>query len=346
VEVLAPRSEWPEIRPGDELAENFASDELRDGDIVVVTSKVVSKAEGRATRADRTGLVARDTERVVARRGLTTIARTSHGLVLAAAGVDASNVEPGTALSLPVDPDRSAGRLRSDIRRRFDVNVAVIVSDTAGRAWRHGQTDIAIGCAGLVPLQSLAGTTDPYGNPLAVTAAAVADELAAAADLVKGKTTGMPVAVVRGWSAAVLVPEDDGPGAAALVRGSGDDLFGLGARDAVLAAVTRDPVLADGMPVPSETDAAPFDALDATTSSTDADVEVTVAPLDDATRGWSVRVDVRRSATDEVLLDAGRLLERVDLLAAAHRLERRLVTTPSRSRPGWRTVSESHWIVA
>lgn len=347
VEVLAPRGDWPEISAGDDLAGHFVAGELRDGDVVVVTSKVVSKAEGRMTRAERADLVTRDTERVVARRGATTIARTHHGFVLAAAGVDASNVDPGTSLSLPIDPDRSAGRLRTSVRDLCGVNVAVVVSDTAGRAWRHGQTDIAVGCAGLVPLQSLVGTTDPYGNPLAVTAAAVADELAAAADLVKGKTTGRPVAIVRGWSAAVLPADDDGPGATALIRGADEDLFGLGARDAVLAAVTRDPVLRAGMPAPSEGDADPFDAVAATV--TDHDVDVTVERLGPElvrTDGWQVRVDVRLDAAEDVLVEAGRVLERVDLLAAAHRLERRQVTTPSRSRPGWRTVAESWWIVA
>ena len=201
--VLLPVEGIGEVTEGDDLAALLVTalgeeTPLRDGDVVVVTSKVVSKAEGRVRYDDREAVIAAETDRVVAVRGGTRIVRTHHGLVLAAAGVDASNVAKGSVLSLPVDPDASAVRLREALRDRTFANVAVLVSDTAGRAWRTGQTDIAIGAAGLDVLDDHAGRTDPYGNPLAVTAPAVADELASAADLVKGKLSARPVAVVRG----------------------------------------------------------------------------------------------------------------------------------------------------
>ncbi len=231
----------PEVRPGDDLARLVAdAADLHDGDIVVVTSKVVSKAEGQVVWADRDSVIEAETARVVARRGPTTIARTRHGLTLAAAGVDASNTEPGTVVMLPEDPDGSARLLRARLLDLSGRNVAVVVSDTAGRPWREGQTDIAIGCAGLLPLDDHAGRSDPHGNLLEVTAPAVGDEVAAAADLVKGKLAGRPVAVVRGLADRVLPPGSDGPGAAAVLRDEAGDMFALGAREAVYAAVCRD----------------------------------------------------------------------------------------------------------
>jgi coenzyme F420-0:L-glutamate ligase / coenzyme F420-1:gamma-L-glutamate ligase len=232
----------PEVRPGDDLAALVCAHApgLADGDVVVVTSKVVSKAEGRVVRTDRLAAVEAETWRVVARRGPTTIARTRHGLTLAAAGVDASNTEPGLVVLLPLDPDGSARRIRARVREIGGANVAVVLSDTAGRPWREGQTDIAVGCAGLVPLDDHAGRVDAHGNLLEVTAPAVADEVAAAADLVMGKAAGRPVAVVHGLQAHVLPAGADGPGAAALVRPDDTDMFALGAREAALAAVCRD----------------------------------------------------------------------------------------------------------
>jgi coenzyme F420-0:L-glutamate ligase / coenzyme F420-1:gamma-L-glutamate ligase len=232
----------PEVRPGDDLADLLCAHApgLDDGDVVVVTSKVVSKAEGRVVRTDRAAAIEAETVRVVARRGPTTIARTRQGLTLAAAGVDASNVEPGSVVLLPVDPDRSARVLRARVRAVSGRNVAVVLSDTAGRPWREGQTDLAIGCAGLVPLDDHAGRHDPEGNLLSVTAPAVADEVAAAAELVMGKVSGRPVAVVRGLGHLVLPAGEDGPGAAALVRDDSTDMFVLGAREAVLTAVCRE----------------------------------------------------------------------------------------------------------
>ena len=225
----------PEVQAGADLAALIAEAEpgLADGDILVVTSKIVSKAEGRAVRGDREAAIDAEMVRLVARRGPTRIVETRHGLVLAAAGVDVSNTEPGTVVLLPTDPDGSARRLRAGVRQRLGVRVGVIVSDTMGRPWRTGQTDTAIGAAGLRPLRDHRGHPDSFGMPLEVTIAAVADELAAAADLVKGKTAGTPVAVVRGL--AGLVTDADGPGARALIRPPADDMFRFGSAD-VLAA--------------------------------------------------------------------------------------------------------------
>ncbi|MEV5889779.1 coenzyme F420-0:L-glutamate ligase [Nonomuraea fuscirosea] len=223
-----------EVRPGDDVAALLAGAGLRDGDIVVVTSKIVSKAEGRVRHApDRTQAIEEETERVVARRGDTVISQTRHGFVMAAAGVDASNTEPGTVLLLPEDADASARRIRAGLG---GVRVGVIVSDTFGRPWRNGLTDVAIGVAGLRPLDDYRGTSDTYGNPLNATVTALADEIAGAAELVKGKLAGVPVAIVRGLSH--LVTEDDGPGVRPLVRPADDDLFRFGSRDVVFARRT------------------------------------------------------------------------------------------------------------
>ena len=221
----------PEIGAGDDLARLIgeAAPGLQDGDILVVTSKIVSKAEGRVIHADRERAIDDEAVRVVARRGPTRIVETRHGLVLAAAGVDTSNTPPGTVVLLPEDPDGSARRLRKALAERHGVRVGVVVTDTMGRPWRIGQTDAAIGAAGLAPLRDLRGQPDTFGNQLEVTIAAVGDEIAAAADLVKGKTTQVPVAIVRGL--AELVTDADGPGAAALIRAAGDDMFRLGAAD-------------------------------------------------------------------------------------------------------------------
>jgi coenzyme F420-0:L-glutamate ligase/coenzyme F420-1:gamma-L-glutamate ligase len=207
---------------------------VADGDIVVVTSKILSKAEGRSVSAlSRAESIAAENVRTVARRGETVIARTRHGLTVAAAGVDNSNVAPGTVLLLPTDPDASARKLRAALQQASGRRVGVIVSDTAGLAWRNGQTDHAIGASGVVVSRSYAGRTDAYGNPLQVTEMAVADELAAAGDLVKAKLAGRPVAVVRGL--AHLVTETTAT-AVDLVRDPRQDMFGLGSTESVLAA--------------------------------------------------------------------------------------------------------------
>lgn len=228
-----------EVRDGDDLAEliTLAYPGLRDGDVVVITSKVVSKAEGRVVPGDdREAAISAESVRVVAERGDLRIVQTRHGLVLAAAGVDASNTAAGTLVLLPLDPDASARRIRAGLRERLDVVVGVVVSDTFGRPWRVGQTDLAIGAAGLRVTDDLRGTDDGYGNRLAVTEPAVADELASAAQLVLGKTYRRPVAVVRGLDHLVLA--DDGPGARALVRPPADDLFRIGTFDVLRARRT------------------------------------------------------------------------------------------------------------
>jgi coenzyme F420-0:L-glutamate ligase / coenzyme F420-1:gamma-L-glutamate ligase len=231
-----------EVRRGDDLADLVLSlVEPVDGDIVCVTSKAVSKAEGRVRAGDRAEAVLAETVRLVARRGPLAIVVNRLGLTMAAAGVDASNVEPGHIVLLPEDPDASARTLRSAVAARTGANIGVLVTDTAGRAWREGQTDIAIGAAGLVVVDDHAGRTDAYGNDLQVTAPAVADELAGAAELAAGKLRGRPFTLVRGRGDLVLPPDDDGPGAAGLLRPGGSDLFGLGAREAVLAALCATP---------------------------------------------------------------------------------------------------------
>lgn len=237
ITVLAPDG-VAEVRRGDELADHLLPlVTLEDGDIVVVTSKVVSKTEGRVGAGDRASTLAGETERLVARRGDLSIVRSRLGLVHAAAGIDASNVERGQVALLPLDPDASARRLRAAVHERAGRTVGVVVTDTAGRPWREGQTDLAVGAAGLLVLTDLAGHDDGYGNRLAVTAPAVADEIAGAAELAQGKLGRRPFAVVRGRPDLVLPWGDDGPGAVALQRDDGEDLFGYGAREAVLRAV-------------------------------------------------------------------------------------------------------------
>ncbi|WP_017533507.1 coenzyme F420-0:L-glutamate ligase [Nocardiopsis alba] len=232
----------PEVRSGDDLAELVAEAvagsgrPLVDGDVLVVTSKIVSKAEGRSVRMDREEAIDAETERVVARMGRTRIVQTRQGLVMAAAGVDASNVEPGTVLLLPEDSDVSARTLRAGILDRLGVRVGVVISDTFGRPWREGQTDVAIGAAGLRALQDLRGTTDAHGNLMEATINAIADEVAGAGELVKGKTSAIPVAVISGLGD--LVTEEDGPGAAELVRPADEDMFRYGSRDVVPARRT------------------------------------------------------------------------------------------------------------
>jgi len=197
---------------------------------------VVSKAEGRVAAMSREDAIAAETVRVVARRGTTTISQTRHGFVMAAAGVDSSNTPPGTVVLLPEDPDESARRLRKALRARQGVAVGVVITDTFGRPWRAGQTDTAIGAAGVLPIRDHRGEPDAWGNVLDVTMAAVADEIAAAGDLVKSKSLQVPVAVVRGLGA--LVTEGDGPGARELVRPASEDMFRLGAADVLPARRT------------------------------------------------------------------------------------------------------------
>ncbi|MFC5805586.1 coenzyme F420-0:L-glutamate ligase [Streptomyces formicae] len=228
----------PEVRPGDDIAKLIAATEpgLVDGDVLLVTSKIVSKAEGRIVTADdREEAIDAETVRVVARRGALRIVENRQGLIMAAAGVDASNTPAGTVLLLPEEPDASAARIREGLRDTLGVEVGVVVTDTFGRPWRNGLTDVAIGAAGVRVLDDLRGGTDEYGNPLSATVVATADELAGAGDLVKGKAAGLPVAVVRGLGHVVA---DGAEGARALARPAADDMFRLGTSEAVREAVT------------------------------------------------------------------------------------------------------------
>lgn len=223
-----------EIVPGADLAGIIAdacaadpATTLVDGDVLVVTQKIVSKAEDRLERIDpddprgHKAIVERESVRILRRRGDLIIAETSHGFVCANAGIDLSNVEAGYAALLPVDSDRSARRIRDGIRHRHGIDVAVIVSDTFGRPWRRGLTDVAIGCAGILPIADLRGSTDALGRELQVTEVCIVDELAAAADLVCGKAAGVPVALCRG-----LDPSWLGEGSVReLVRHPSEDLF-------------------------------------------------------------------------------------------------------------------------
>ena len=231
LEVL-PVSGIGEVRPGDDLAALIAAatgpELLCDRDCVVVTQKIVSKAEGRLAAVDpddptsHKPLVEQESVRVQRRRGDLVISETRHGFVCANEGVDLSNVEQGFAALLPVDPDRSARRIRDRIRALTGIEVAVVVSDTFGRPWRRGVTDAAIGCAGIAAVVDLRGSTDALGRELKVTEVAVADEIAAAADLVMGKSKGLPVAVVRGLEASWFRTGSVGD---EIVRSPADDLF-------------------------------------------------------------------------------------------------------------------------
>lgn len=231
-----------EVTPGVDLVSviaDAAGGSLQDGDILVVTSKIVSKAEGRTLAADdREDAITAETVRVVATRTapsghVTRIVENRLGMVSAAAGVDASNTPEGTVLLLPEDPDASARALAAGLRERTGARVGVLISDTLGRAWREGQTDAAIGAAGVLVFEDLRGQVDAEGRPLVVTMPCVADEIASAADLVKGKASRRPVAVVRGR--ADLVGNLDLPGARSIVRPAERDMFRLGADEAYAA---------------------------------------------------------------------------------------------------------------
>lgn len=223
----------PEVREGDDLAALIAASvELADGDVVVVAQKIVSKAEGAVVQPEawespedaRARLLREETTRVVATSPNAVIVETRQGLVCANAGVDASNVPGGALTLLPRDPDASARRLRKGLWEAAGVDVAAVVSDSFGRPWRLGQTDVAIGCAGLSPLRDERAGNDRQGRSLTATQAAVADELAGAADLVRAKADGVPVVVIRGYSG----PRRPDNGARALLRPPADDLFRRG----------------------------------------------------------------------------------------------------------------------
>ena len=238
-------TDLPRIAAGDDIADLIAKSSvefpdggtaLRDGDIIVITSKIVSKAEGRVVAAaNRDDLIDSESVRTVATkvhaRGTTRIVETKHGLIMAAAGIDASNVDEGTVVLLPIDPDASARAIRTRLSELTGLRLGIIVTDTMGRAWRDGLTDNAIGVAGVSPLDDHTGTPDEYGRILEMTVIAVADEIASAADLVKGKSAGNPIAIVRGMEQ--FVTAEDGPGARVLIRPASEDLFGLGTAEAI-----------------------------------------------------------------------------------------------------------------
>lgn len=309
------------ITPGTDLAEAIATAApwLRDGDVLVVTSKIVSKSEGQLVdlpssvttdeerEAARLQVLASETARVVASRGPTRIVATHHGFVMASAGIDNSNVDPSQLVLLPKDPDASARSLRSALAERFGLDVAVIISDTMGRPWRNGLTDVALGAAGITPILDHRGEVDPYGNELQLTQMAVVDELAAAAELVKGKCDQVPVAVVRGWFDRPL--STDGPGAVVMIRDSESDLFSLGTAEARALGLREAAALgvtgSTRFPVPGLAEPFPF------------------AP----TTRVSVEPDgIRLTSSDLITLgvDAHRLL--TALTAAGHRCT--LTTTP------------------
>ncbi len=227
---LIPVAGIPEVHPGDVIADLIAAAtaDIRDGDVVVVTQKVVSKAEGRLIAVDpddplsHKAAVEAESVRVLRRRGDLIMTETRHGFVCANAGVDLSNVARGQAALLPIDPDRSARRIRDGLRARVGAVVGVVVSDTFGRPWRRGVTDVAIGVAGVAGVVDLRGTEDALGRTLMVTEVCVADEIAAAAELVMGKSSGVPVAIVRGVDPGWL---RDGSVAAEIVRPHHEDLF-------------------------------------------------------------------------------------------------------------------------
>lgn len=246
IQIVAPDA-LPDVLPGDDLVALMrapletiqwpdGSTGLQDGDIVVITSKIVAKAEGRIVNTpDRESVIARDTVRVVATketpRGTTRIVETPQGLVLAAAGIDASNIDEGQVVRLPAHPDSSARELRAGLQEVLGCRIGVVITDTMGRPWRLGVSDVAIGAAGVLVLDDHTGRLDTFGRTLEMTMIAVADEVSAATDLVKGKSRGRPVAVLRGL--AEYVTSEDGSGAAAMVRPSEEDLFSLGTAEAI-----------------------------------------------------------------------------------------------------------------
>ncbi|HJM29166.1 MAG TPA: coenzyme F420-0:L-glutamate ligase [Acidimicrobiales bacterium] len=226
---IIPIEGLPEISPGDDLIEIIGQDETaRSGDILVITQKIISKAENQIVEVDPSNplshkpLVEKESVRVLRRRGDLIISETKHGFVCANAGIDLSNVKRGQAALLPDDSDRSARRMRDGLKGKFNLDVGVIISDTFGRPWRRGLTDVAIGSAGVLPILDLRGSPDAFGREMQVTEVALVDELSSAAELVMGKSSGIPVAIIRGadrnWFGSGSVKDG-------IVRDPKDDLF-------------------------------------------------------------------------------------------------------------------------
>ncbi len=269
----------PEVHPGDDLADVLARPLRRvvaaQGDVVAVTSKIVSKAEGRLTTGDRATAIGHETAQVVARRGDLVIARTRHGFVCANAGVDASNVDDGSLALLPTDPDASAARLRDGLQAALGLTLGVVITDTFGRPWRRGLVNVAIGCAGLPGIIDLRGRTDDRGRTLDATVVALADEVAAASGLVMAKDARIPAALVRGVD-GLGAPAT---GAATLVRPPEEDLF------------PRSPLWS----LASSRDVDSFGSGGAPTDGIEDAIEATMAALDTD----AVRIEVRRSPAGE-----------------------------------------------
>ena len=228
LEIL-PIEGMPEVRPGDDIGDMIAETGMvADGDVLIVTQKIVSKAENALVEIDATDplshkpLVEQESVRIVRRRGDLIISETKHGFVCANAGIDLSNVERGQAALLPEDSDRSARRIRDSLKHKHGIDAGVIISDTFGRPWRRGLTDVSIGSAGVAPILDLRGTPDALGREMQVTEVALVDELACAAELVMGKATGVPVAIVRGGDPSWF---RDGSTVEELVRDPAEDLF-------------------------------------------------------------------------------------------------------------------------
>ncbi|MEJ5887608.1 coenzyme F420-0:L-glutamate ligase [Pseudokineococcus marinus] len=358
----------PEVRPGHDLgallvdAVARAGLALRDDDVLVVASKVVAKAEGRSVRArGRAAAVDAQTVRVVAERGLpggatTRVVQSRSGPVLAAAGVDASDVEPGTVLLLPADPDASARALRARVTELTGASPAVVVSDTTGRPWRVGVTDLALGVAGLTALDDVRGEVDRFGRPMEVTVRAVADEVAALGDLVKGKAAGTPVALVRGLGGTGAIAPSrstggrdsaplaevggpDGDGAAACTRTGPSDWFAYGHVEAVRAALGSAPGAVEPPPVDpaADTDRARLRRALAVATGPGAP-DGARAVLDDPTAGPTAGPTARTgSAAAAVVavsgspLAVGALAERVRLALWAEGLDAEVRATDARA---------------
>jgi coenzyme F420-0:L-glutamate ligase/coenzyme F420-1:gamma-L-glutamate ligase len=333
-----------EVTEGADLAALIveAAPWIESGDILVVTSKIVSKAEGRLVEvptegpereAARARALAAETARTVATRGHTRIVQTRHGFVMASAGIDASNVDRGHLVLLPEDPDASARALRADLRARYGLDVVIVVSDTMGRPWRNGLTDVALGLAGMPALRDYRGETDSFGNELQITQMAVVDELCSAAELVKGKYDQVPVAVVRGLSVVGL---PDGPGISVLIRVASADLFSSGTAEARAAGRYEAAVLSNvdsfaDSPVPDEVLAAALRVA--------GEVEILEVPVKTGLPGGTARALVPHvpAGTDPVrVAAAGAAVHRLRVALAAAGLASTWLTdrVPDADGPG------------